>query len=91
MSLQTPSDVKVKEEAPVEVDSSPPDSPESISGESDSSREFLVKGKVGQKCEEGGLYECVERVEHFSDVENVWLMMHVIVTFAVLHKCTMRK
>lgn len=50
MSLQTPSDVKVKEEAPVEVDdSSPPDSPESISGSSDSSREARVKGKVGQK------------------------------------------
>ncbi|XP_051914732.1 cyclic AMP-dependent transcription factor ATF-7a isoform X6 [Hippocampus zosterae] len=31
MSLQTPLDVKVKEETPVEVDSSPPDSPDSIS------------------------------------------------------------
>ncbi|XP_028265131.1 cyclic AMP-dependent transcription factor ATF-7a isoform X2 [Parambassis ranga] len=45
MSLQTPSDVKVKEEAPVEVDSSPPESPESISGQSDSHREPLVKAK----------------------------------------------
>ncbi|TKS77547.1 Cyclic AMP-dependent transcription factor ATF-7 [Collichthys lucidus] len=45
MSLQTTSDVKVKKEAPVEVDSSPPDSPESISGRSDSSREALVRGK----------------------------------------------
>lgn len=45
MSLQTPSDVKVKEEAPVEVDSSPPDSPESISGDSDCNRETQVKGK----------------------------------------------
>ncbi|KAG8002711.1 Cyclic AMP-dependent transcription factor ATF-7 [Nibea albiflora] len=45
MSLQTTSDVKVKKEAPVEVDSSPPDSPESISGRSDSSREALAKGK----------------------------------------------
>lgn len=90
MSLQTPSDVKVKEEAPVEVDSSPPDSPESISGKSDSSGEFLVKGKVGQKWEEGGLYECIEkRVEPY--VERVWLMMHVIMTFAVLHKCAVRK
>ncbi|XP_029012607.2 cyclic AMP-dependent transcription factor ATF-7a isoform X2 [Betta splendens] len=44
MSLQTPSDVKVKEESPVEVDSSSPGSPESIS-ESDSNREPLVKGK----------------------------------------------
>ncbi|XP_028308152.1 cyclic AMP-dependent transcription factor ATF-7a isoform X1 [Gouania willdenowi] len=35
MTLQTPSDVKVKEEAPVEVDSSPPGSPESVSGKSD--------------------------------------------------------
>uniref|UniRef100_A0A3Q1CDC4 Cyclic AMP-dependent transcription factor ATF-7 n=1 Tax=Amphiprion ocellaris TaxID=80972 RepID=A0A3Q1CDC4_AMPOC len=43
MSLQTPSDVKVKEEAPVEVDSSPPGSPESISGNSDNNREPLVK------------------------------------------------
>uniref|UniRef100_A0A3B4WTX2 Cyclic AMP-dependent transcription factor ATF-7 n=1 Tax=Seriola lalandi dorsalis TaxID=1841481 RepID=A0A3B4WTX2_SERLL len=41
MSLQTPSDMKVKEEAPVEVDSSPPGSPESISGQSDSSTELL--------------------------------------------------
>ncbi|XP_072306133.1 cyclic AMP-dependent transcription factor ATF-7a isoform X4 [Eucyclogobius newberryi] len=31
MTLQTPSDVKVKRESPVEVDSSPPCSPESIS------------------------------------------------------------
>uniref|UniRef100_A0A673CFV5 Activating transcription factor 7a n=1 Tax=Sphaeramia orbicularis TaxID=375764 RepID=A0A673CFV5_9TELE len=48
MTLQTSSDVKVKEESPVEVDSSPPDSPESISSRSDSTRESLVKGKVGQ-------------------------------------------
>lgn len=46
MSLQTPSEVKVKQEAPVEVDSSPPDSPDSTSGKSDSNREPLVKGKV---------------------------------------------
>ncbi|CAG6021373.1 unnamed protein product [Menidia menidia] len=45
MSLQTPSEPKVKEEDPVEVDSSPPDSPESISGNSDSSLESAVKGK----------------------------------------------
>uniref|UniRef100_A0A671YFX0 Cyclic AMP-dependent transcription factor ATF-7 n=1 Tax=Sparus aurata TaxID=8175 RepID=A0A671YFX0_SPAAU len=45
MSLQTTSDVKVKKESPVEVDSSPPDSPESISGRSDSSTEIMVKGK----------------------------------------------
>ena len=49
MSLQTSSDVKVKKEAPVEVDSSPPDSPESITSKSDHSREPLVKGKVGKK------------------------------------------
>lgn len=61
MSLQTTSDVKVKKEAPVDVDSSPPDSPESISGRSDNSREPLAKGKVGQKWEEGGLHECVEK------------------------------
>ncbi|XP_057685399.1 cyclic AMP-dependent transcription factor ATF-7a isoform X5 [Corythoichthys intestinalis] len=44
MSLQTPSDVKVKEEAPVEVDSSPPDSPDSISASQDS-RSETFKGK----------------------------------------------
>ncbi|XP_061603312.1 cyclic AMP-dependent transcription factor ATF-7a isoform X6 [Phyllopteryx taeniolatus] len=43
MSLQTPSDVKVKEETPVEVDSSPPDSPDSISATPESRRELLVK------------------------------------------------
>ncbi|XP_036070259.1 cyclic AMP-dependent transcription factor ATF-7-like [Oryzias melastigma] len=45
MSLQTPSDVKVKEEEPVEVDSSPPGSPESLSGMSDSNQDPIVKGK----------------------------------------------
>ena len=48
MSLQTPSDVKVKEEEPVEVDSSPPGSPDSMSSMSDSNRESLVRGKVGE-------------------------------------------
>lgn len=55
MSLQTTSDVKVKKEAPVEVDSSPPDSPESISGRSDSSTEIMVKGKVGLILGKGGV------------------------------------
>lgn len=70
MSLQTPSEVKVKEEAPVEVDSSSPGSPESISGQSDSSGEFLVRGKVGQKWEEGEF-----RVESgtLNDVERLSL------------------
>ncbi|KAA0707161.1 Cyclic AMP-dependent transcription factor ATF-7 [Triplophysa tibetana] len=45
MSLQTPSDVKVKEEDPVEVDSSPPSSPDSMSSMSDSSREPMRRGK----------------------------------------------
>ncbi|XP_034028210.1 cyclic AMP-dependent transcription factor ATF-7a isoform X2 [Thalassophryne amazonica] len=45
MSLQTPSEVKVKEEAPVEVDSSSPGSPESISTNSESNRESLVRAK----------------------------------------------
>ncbi|XP_021176187.1 cyclic AMP-dependent transcription factor ATF-7a isoform X1 [Fundulus heteroclitus] len=49
MSLQTPSDVKVKKEAPVEVDSSPPCSPESISGTSDSNQEPVVRGKVDER------------------------------------------
>ncbi|XP_067302163.1 cyclic AMP-dependent transcription factor ATF-7a isoform X2 [Pseudorasbora parva] len=45
MSLQTPSDVKVKEEDPVEVDSSPPGSPDSFSSMSDSSREPIGRGQ----------------------------------------------
>ncbi|XP_056304965.1 cyclic AMP-dependent transcription factor ATF-7a isoform X1 [Danio aesculapii] len=45
MSLQTPSDVKVKEEDPVEVDSTPPTSPDSISSMSDSSKEPVGRGK----------------------------------------------
>lgn len=52
MSLQTPSAeaVKVKEENPVEVDSSPPGSPDSFSSMSDSSRDTMVRrGKVGVK------------------------------------------
>lgn len=57
MSLQTPSDVKVKKEAPVEVDLSPPDRPETILGKSDHIREALVKAKV-EKWEEGGLHAC---------------------------------
>lgn len=61
MSLQTTSDVKVKKEAPVEVDSSPPDSPESISEKSDHSREPLVKGKVGQKWKEREMHNCIEK------------------------------
>ncbi|XP_062397269.1 cyclic AMP-dependent transcription factor ATF-7a isoform X3 [Sardina pilchardus] len=45
MSLQTPSEVKVKEEEPVEVDSSPPGSPESISSRSDSEHEYVGRPK----------------------------------------------
>ncbi|TSP79515.1 Cyclic AMP-dependent transcription factor ATF-7 [Bagarius yarrelli] len=45
MSLQTPSDVvRVKEEEPVEVDSSPPTSPDSISSKSDSNKEATARG-----------------------------------------------
>ncbi|XP_061661592.1 cyclic AMP-dependent transcription factor ATF-7a isoform X9 [Syngnathoides biaculeatus] len=43
MSLQTPSDVKVKEETPVAVDSSAPDSPDSISVTPEGRKEHLVK------------------------------------------------
>ncbi|CAB1330185.1 unnamed protein product, partial [Coregonus sp. 'balchen'] len=45
MSLQTPSaeSMKVKEEEPVEVDSSPPGSPDSFSSMSDSSRDAMVR------------------------------------------------
>lgn len=50
MSLQTPSDIKVKEEDPVEVDSSPPASPDSISSMSDSSKEPVSRGKVHALC-----------------------------------------
>lgn len=50
MSLQTALDVKVKKEVPVEVDSSsssPPDSPDSLSGMSDYGREPPpLRGKV---------------------------------------------
>lgn len=46
--MQTASDVKVKEEEPVEVDSSPPSSPDSYSGDSENYYEPLVRGKVGQ-------------------------------------------
>lgn len=45
MTLQTSSDVKVKEEVPVEVDSSPPCSPQSISPKPDNQRDLLVKAK----------------------------------------------
>lgn len=69
MSLQTPSDVKVKEEEPVEVDSSPPDSPESISGNSDSNGEPLVKGKVRQKWEQGFTSVCTEEGGTLNDVQ----------------------
>lgn len=74
MSLQTPSDVKVKKEAPVEVDSSPPDSPESISGNSDHSREALVKAKV-EKWEEGGWHACGILND---EKKSVWLAIHVM-------------
>lgn len=46
MSLQTTLDVKVKKEAPVEVDSSPPDSPDSLSGVSDQDSEPPLRAKV---------------------------------------------
>ncbi|KAL4646146.1 Cyclic AMP-dependent transcription factor ATF-7-like [Arapaima gigas] len=49
MSLQTPSDVKVKEEGPVEVDSSPPGSPDSISSMSDNCKEAMVREKKDEK------------------------------------------
>ncbi|XP_055022453.1 cyclic AMP-dependent transcription factor ATF-7a isoform X4 [Boleophthalmus pectinirostris] len=45
MTLQTPSEVKVKEELPVEVDSSPPCSPQSISPKPDNQRESYAKPK----------------------------------------------
>ncbi|KAJ8257485.1 hypothetical protein GJAV_G00186100 [Gymnothorax javanicus] len=48
MTLQTPSDVKIKEEEPVEVDSTPPGSPDSISSKSDSGKE-QVRGGGAEK------------------------------------------
>ncbi|XP_068603989.1 cyclic AMP-dependent transcription factor ATF-7a [Brachionichthys hirsutus] len=45
MSLPTTSDRKVKKESPVDVDSSPPDSPQSVSGRSENSREPPAKAK----------------------------------------------
>lgn len=50
MSLQTPSDIKVKEEDLVEVDSSPPASPDSISSMSDSSKEPVSREKGHALC-----------------------------------------
>ncbi|KAL4655508.1 cyclic AMP-dependent transcription factor ATF-7-like [Arapaima gigas] len=41
--LQTPSETKVKEEQPLEVDSSPPGSPDSISSKSDSGKRPTVR------------------------------------------------
>ncbi len=70
MSLQTTSDVKVKKEAPVEVDSSPPDSPESVSGRSENSKELLVRGKVGQKLEGGVALGQRGEGETFNDVKK---------------------
>lgn len=66
MSLQTTSDVKVKKEAPVEVDSSPPDSPQSISGRSDSSTEIMAKGKVGLTLWKGRGMSLKRRVENLK-------------------------
>ncbi|KAM9524795.1 cyclic AMP-dependent transcription factor ATF-7-like isoform 2-T3 [Salvelinus alpinus] len=43
--LQTPSGVKEEDEGPLEVDSSPPGSPDSTSSMSDSSKEPMVRGK----------------------------------------------
>lgn len=56
MSLQTPSDMKVKKEEPVEVDSSPPGSPESVSGKSESNNEPVIKAKVVHM--KRGQFEC---------------------------------
>uniref|UniRef100_A0A8C2XL02 Cyclic AMP-dependent transcription factor ATF-7 n=1 Tax=Cyclopterus lumpus TaxID=8103 RepID=A0A8C2XL02_CYCLU len=44
--LQTPSEVKVEDEGPLEVDSSSPGSPDSSSSMSDNSRDSRVRGKV---------------------------------------------
>lgn len=50
MILQTPQEVKVKEEKPVEVDSSPPGSPDSRSSDSDAGyREPLSMKKVRER------------------------------------------
>lgn len=83
MSLQTSLDVKVKKEAPVEVDSSPPDSPESISEMSDHSREPPVKGKVGREWEVEASHE---EGGPLNDVERV--LVYVIMCFAELRPNT---
>lgn len=44
--LQTPSEVKTENEGPLQVDSSPPDSPDSSSSMSDDSRDSRVRGDV---------------------------------------------
>lgn len=44
--LQTPSEVKTENEGPLQVDSSPPDSPDSSSSMSDDSRDSRVRGEI---------------------------------------------
>ncbi|XP_051914728.1 cyclic AMP-dependent transcription factor ATF-7a isoform X2 [Hippocampus zosterae] len=65
MSLQTPLDVKVKEETPVEVDSSPPDSPDSISPTPEIRTEPSDKVKVRHK-----LCDCKQRT-HANDIPMI--------------------
>lgn len=83
MSLQTPSDVKVKEEAPVEVDSSPPDSPDPISVKSVSSREPLLKVKVNDvggggvirnRDLENYIHACIWSEEYYLLVLEMWFL-----------------
>jgi len=68
MSMQTASDMKVKDEEPVEVDSSAPSSPDSYSEDSDNYTP-LVKGKVGQNGRRG-LHECIgpKRCTHLTAI-----------------------
>lgn len=54
--LQTPSGVKEEDEGPLEVDSSPPGSPDSTSSMSDSSKEPMVRGKVQPGGQVNGVY-----------------------------------
>lgn len=74
MSLQTPSDVKVKEEDPVEVDSSPPDSPNSISSESDGDHgEPLSMRKVRERSRDGTVANMMhEKCLRFHQYSNTY-------------------
>lgn len=48
-TLQTPSEAKEEDEGPLQVDSSPPGSPDSSSSMSDNSNDSRVRGNASQQ------------------------------------------